>query len=60
MRIAMALGTLASRLFARRWLLGLGLFAFLVLFRIHGVSLESWNVIVQESVATSMPLPSLW
>lgn len=49
MRIAMALGTLASRLFARRWLLGLGLFAFLVLFRIHGVSLESWNVIVQDA-----------
>ena len=49
MRIAMALGTLALRLFARRWLLGLGLFAFLVLFRIHGVSLESWNVIVQDA-----------
>lgn len=49
MRIAMALGTLALRLFARRWLLGLGLFAFLVLFRFHGVSLESWNVIVQDA-----------
>ncbi|MDD4062149.1 MAG: hypothetical protein PHW08_15800, partial [Kiritimatiellae bacterium] len=45
---ARAAGKALSRLFAWRWPLGLGLFALLVLFKIHGVSLESWNVIVQD------------
>jgi hypothetical protein len=36
-------------LFAWRWPLGLGLFALLVFFRIHGVSLASWNAIVKDT-----------
>lgn len=47
--IAKALKILASRLFAWRWGLGIGLFAILVVFKIHGVSLESWNIFVKDT-----------
>lgn len=36
-------------LFNWRWYLGLGLFALLVLFKVHGVSLASWDGIVQDT-----------
>ena len=43
------LGGTICRLFELRWYLGLGLFALLVIFKVHGVSLASWNGIVQNT-----------
>ena len=57
-RALAAVRMLVSRLFVWRWHLGLVLFALLVLLKVHGVSLESWNTIVQD-ITPSYRYPSI-